>query len=166
MKSIRFRLLVAGLAVLLGTVLAQSQAAEDAFPPHPMHGHEWGMEPGHMMKFWAEKLNLSEDQKTQMKAVLQKEHSTLKPLFQQEHQIDKELRQYVEGPYDEAKVRALATQKAQVEVESTVQRTRIFNELYQLLTPDQRSQLKQMEANHEERMERHMHQGEQAAPQQ
>ena len=38
----------------------------------------------------------------------------MKPLFQQPHQIEQQLNQYVEGTYDEAKVRALAAQQAQM----------------------------------------------------
>ena len=40
MKSIRFRLLVAALAVLLGSAIARSQTA-DAAPLPPMHGSAW-----------------------------------------------------------------------------------------------------------------------------
>jgi Spy/CpxP family protein refolding chaperone len=92
-----------------------------------------------------------------MKTIMQKEHPSMKPLFQQQHQIDQQLRQYVEGPYDEAKVRALAAQKSQIETELTVAQTRIHNQMYQLLTPDQQSKMKEMEANHEARMQKHMH---------
>jgi len=156
MKSIRFRLLIAGLAVLLGTAIAKSQTATDALPPPPMHGHghEFGM--GEHMGFFADYLNLSDAQQTQMKAILQKEHPTMKPLFQQSRQIEQQLHQYVEGTYDEAKVRALATQKAQVEVEMTVQKTRIHNELFQVLTADQQAKMKDLEARHEARMQKHM----------
>lgn len=161
MRTIRFRLLVAALAVLLGTALGKAQAADDA---PPMHGHEFGM--GHMMQFWAKKLNLTEDQQTQMKAVLQKERPSLKPLMQQEHQIDQQLRQYVEGTFDADKVQALAAQKAPIHVQLEVAHTRIMNEMYQLLTADQRSQLKTMEANHEARMQQHMQQGPEATPEQ
>jgi protein CpxP len=164
MKSIRFRLLIAALAVLMGSTIARSQASDDATPAPPPHEHMAGMGGGHMMGFFAKKLNLTDEQKTQMKAVMQKEHPTMKPLFQQQHQIDQQLRQYVEGPYDEAKVRALATQKAQVEVELTVAQTRVHNELYQLLTPDQQTQLKQMKANHESHMREHMHGAPSAPP--
>ena len=158
MKSIRFRLLIAMLAVLLGSAIAKSQTAEDAPPPPPMHGH--GHHMGDMDHFIFAKLNLTDEQKTQARAVLQKEHPTMQPLMQQEHQLDLQLRQYVEGNYDEAKVQALAAQKAQVQQQITIQRTRIHNELYQLLTADQKTQLKQLEAAHEqkmqERMQRHM----------
>ncbi|MBZ5561731.1 MAG: hypothetical protein LAP13_04860 [Acidobacteriia bacterium] len=76
------------------------------------------------------------------------------------------LRQYVEGNFDQAKVAALAAQKAQIQAAITVQQTRIHNELYQLLTADQKTQLKQMEANHEARMQRHMSKEVPAPPEQ
>jgi len=164
MKSIRFRLLVAGLAVLLGTAIAKSQTA-DAPPPPPMHGQGHGFEMGeHMLGFFTDMLNLSDAQQTQIKAVMQKEHPVIKPLMQQSHQIDQQLRQYAQGTYDEGKVRALATQKAQVELELTVQRTRVHNELFQLLTPDQQAKMKEIEANHEARMAKHMHDAPPAPP--
>ena len=154
MKTITSRLLIAALAVLMGATLAKSQTA-DAPPPPPMHHHEFGMGP-EMFGFMSKKLNLTDDQKTQMKAVMQKEHPTMRPLMQQEHQVDLQLRQYVEGSFDQAKVQALATQKAQIQAQMTVQETRIHNELYQLLTSDQQAQLKQMEADHEARMQQRM----------
>jgi len=166
MKSIRFRLLIAALAVLMGSAIARSQTA-DAAPTPPMHGHHFGMDDhmmGFFMGFFAKQLNLTDEQKTQMKAVMQKEHPAMKPLMQQQHQIERELRQYVEGTYDEPKVRALATQKAQVDVELTVAQTRVHNELYQLLTTDQQAQLKEMEAKHEARMQEHMKQAPPAPP--
>jgi protein CpxP len=116
------------------------------------------------MGFFGRALNLTDDQKTQMKAIMEKEHPTMKPLFQQQRQIDQQLRQYVQGTYDEAKVRTLANQKAQVEAELTVQHTRIHNQMYQLLTPDQQSKLKEMEANHEARMQKHMQEAPPASP--
>lgn len=158
MKSIRFRVLVAALAVLFGTAIARSQTADATTQPPPsMHMHEFGLG-GPMMWHLAQKLNITEDQRTQMKAVLQKERPTVEPLMQQDHQIDMQLRQYVEGTFDQAKVQALAAQKAQIQVQLTVQQTRIHNELYQLLTPDQQSQLKQLEAQHQQRMQERMNQ--------
>jgi periplasmic protein CpxP/Spy len=142
--------LIAAMAVLLGSAIAKSQTA-DAPPPPPMHGHGFGMQ-GHGMGFFAKSLNLTDEQKAQMKTVMQKEHPAMQPLFQQERQIDQQLRTYVTGTYDEAKVRALATQKAQIDVERTVAQTRVHNQLYQLLTADQQAKLKTMEANHEARM--------------
>jgi Spy/CpxP family protein refolding chaperone len=168
MKSIRFRLLIAALVVLMGSVISRAQSA-DATPPPPMQGHEHGMYGmhGHMMGFLSKKLNLTDEQKTQMHTIMQKEHPTMKPLFQQQHEIDVQLRQYVEGNFDEAKVQGLATQKAQVQAQLTVAETRIHNQMFQVLTSDQQAQLKQMEAKHDARMQEHMnHQTPSAPPEQ
>jgi Spy/CpxP family protein refolding chaperone len=99
-----------------------------------------------------------------MKAVMQKQHPVMKPLFEQQHQIDVQLRQYVEGTFDQTKVQALATQKAQVEAQITVQQTRIHNQLYQMLTADQQTKVKELEAQHEARMQQHMQQEPPAPP--
>jgi Spy/CpxP family protein refolding chaperone len=158
MKLIRIRLLIAALAVLLGTAIAHSQTADEAAPPPPpMHEHGFGMGE-HILGFFADRLNLTDAQQAQIKSTMQKERPVLKPLFQQTHQIELQLRQYAEGSYDETKVRALATQKAQVEAELSVQETRIHNELFQILTADQQTKLKEMEATHEARMQSHAQQ--------
>jgi Spy/CpxP family protein refolding chaperone len=154
MKSFSFRFLIAALAVLLGSYVANAQTADATAPP-PMHGHEFGMG-GERMGFFARQLNLTDDQKSQMKTIMHTAHPAMKPLFEQQHQIDVQLRQYVEGNYNEAKVRALAAQKAQIEVELTVAQTKLHNQLYQLLTSDQQSQVKELEAKHEARMQQHV----------
>ncbi len=163
MKSFSSRLLIAALAVLLGSAIAHSQTAADT-PPPPMH-HEFGMGgEGHRMGFFARGLNLTDEQKAQMQSIMQTAHPAMKPLFEQERQIDQQLRLYVEGAYNEAKVRTLAAQKSQVEVELTVAQTKLHNQLYQLLTPDQQSQLKEREASHQARMQQHMQEAPPAPP--
>ena len=163
MKSIHFRVVVAALAIMLGTAIANSQTA-DSTPPM-RHNHEFGM--GHMMGFPAKYLDLSDAQRAQMKAIMEKEHPTMKPLMQQMRQTHEQLKQYEQGTYDEVKVRALATQESQTMVELTVQKTRIHNELYQMLTPEQQTKLKEFEANREARMQKHMqmHEAPPAPPQ-
>jgi protein CpxP len=162
MKSIRFRFLVAALAVLLGSAIAKSQTS-DAPPSPPMHGHEFGME-GHMMGFFAKYLDLTDTQRAQMKAVMEKERPTLRPLMHQLQQAHAQMKPYEEGAYDEVKVRGLATQQAQTLVELSVQEARIHNELFQLLTPDQQAKMKEFEANREARMKKRMQDAPQAAP--
>jgi Spy/CpxP family protein refolding chaperone len=154
MKSIRFRLLIAAMAILLGTVVAQSQTAAEAPAPPPMHGHgHWG-HGGDMMGFFADYLS----------TIMQKEHASMKPLMQQMRQTHEALRQYEQGTFDEAKVRTIAAQQAQLEVEFTVAKTRIHNEMFQLLTPEQQTKMKEMQARHEARMAKHTHQTPPAAP--
>lgn len=166
MKSFRYRFLVAALAVTLGGAIAKSQTADATPPPPPMHGgmgHEMGMD-GHILGFYVKELGVTDDQKTQMKATLQKEHATLKPLMQQMHQMDRQLKQYSEGTYDAAKVQALVAQQSATMVQLKVEETRIHNELYQMLTSDQQAKLKEIEASHEARMKQHMQNASQTAP--
>ena len=165
MKSIRSRFLIAALAVVMGSAIAKSQTSADTPPPPPPHphAHEFGMG-GPGMGFFAKQLNLTDEQKTQMKAVMEKQRPTMKPLMQQQHQIDLQLRQYVQGTFDQAKVQALATQKAQIQAQITVAETQVHNQLYQLLTAEQQTQLKQMEADHEARMQKRMSMNEPPAP--
>lgn len=127
-----------------------------------MHG-DFGMG-DHMLKFFTDYLSLTDAQQTQIKATLEKEHATIKPLMQQLHQSEQQLKQFEEGAYDEAKVRAVATQQSQTQIELTVQKTRIHNELFQLLTPDQQAKMKEFEANREARMQKHMHSAPAAPP--
>ena len=165
MKSIRFRILIAALAVTLSAALAKSQTADTAAAPPPHgHGHEFGMD-HHMMEFYAKYLNVTDAQKADMKAVLQKEHATMKPLMQQMHLLQQQLKQYEEGTYDEAKVQALVSQQAQTLVQVKVQETRIHNELFQMLTPDQQTKLKEFEANQEARRQQHRNSTPVSAPQ-
>jgi periplasmic protein CpxP/Spy len=168
MKSIRFRFLVAALAVVLGAAISKAQTT-DTTPSSPpaSHGHRHGMR-GPMMDFPFKQLNLTDAQKAQVKEVMQKEHSTMKPLMQQMHQIDQQIKQYSEGTgaFEETKVQALLAPQAQTLVQLKVEQARIHNELYQLLTPDQQTKMKEIEANREARMQQHMHSTPASAPQQ
>ncbi|MGB8583282.1 MAG: Spy/CpxP family protein refolding chaperone [Candidatus Sulfotelmatobacter sp.] len=153
MKSIGLRFMVAALAVLLGSAIARSQTADTTPPPvHAGMRGPLGMD-GHMLQFYAKYLGVTDEQKTQMKAALQKERPTVQPLMQQLHQLDQQLKQYEEGTYDAAKVQELVSQQAQTLVQLKVEQTRVHNELYQMLTPDQRSKLKEFEANRAARMQ-------------
>jgi Spy/CpxP family protein refolding chaperone len=162
MKSIRFRLLVAALAVMLGSALAHSQTADTA--PAPPRGPGFGM--GHEMGFYVKELGITDDQKTQMKAVLQKEHATMKPLMQQMHQLDSQLKQYEEGTYDATKVQALVAAQSQTLIQLKVNEARIHSELYQMLTSDQQAKLKEVQANREAEMQQHMQNESAPAPEQ
>jgi periplasmic protein CpxP/Spy len=163
MKTIRFRLLVAALAVLMGSVIAKSQTADAPPPPPVPGGHEFGMD-GHMMGFFADYLNLSDAQEAQMKSIMQKEHATMKPFMELLRQTRQELHQYEEGTFDAGKVRALAAQESQAQIELTVAHTRLHNELFQVLTPDQQAKMKEFEARREARMQQHMQSAPPAAP--
>jgi periplasmic protein CpxP/Spy len=158
MKSFRFRLLIAALAVVLGGAVAKSQTVSDASAPPPMHGHRFATK-GHGMGFMAKQLNLTDDQKAQMKTIMEQAHTTMKPLMQQSHQLERQIHQNAEAnPYVASTVLGLAQQKADIDIKLTVARAQLHNQMFQLLTPDQQAKAKQLEADREARTQAHMQQ--------
>ena len=108
------------------------------------------------MGFFARYLDLTDAQRAQMKSVMHQERATMKPLMQQVHQLNQQLKPYTEGAYDDVKVQALIAQQSQTLVQLKVHEARVHSELYQLLTPDQQAKMKEFEANREARMQKHM----------
>jgi protein CpxP len=144
MKSTRNRILTIGAAVMLAVAAALAQG---------MHGHGGpGGEFHHMLR----QLDLTADQHAQVKAIFEKEKPTLQPLMQQMHQNHQAMTALeAAGPFDEAKVTALATQNSQTMIQLQVEHERIKSEIMQILTPDQKAKLAQIEANHAARMSKH-----------
>jgi len=160
MKSNRLKILLATLAVTLMAAVGFSQTAIKA-EGHGRHGHGFGP----MMGFYADYLDLTDAQKAQMKDIMTKEKPTIKPLMQQLTDSHKQLRQLeTAGTFDEAKVRAVATQQAQTMTELTVQRARIKSEMMQVLTPDQKDKMAKFEARRQARFQKHFQKGQGQAP--
>jgi len=153
MKRSHFK--IAAVVVMLAALTAGIALAQTFKRTH-MHGY--GMY-GSMMGFHARALNLTDDQRTQMKSVMTKERPTLKPLYTQLATTRQQLRQLeMSGTFDEGKVRELATQQAQTMTELTVQQARIHSELYQILTPEQKTKMTELMQQRQQRFQQHMQQ--------
>jgi periplasmic protein CpxP/Spy len=151
MKSMYLKIF-AGAAVLVLAVAGLAQGMHGG-RGGPM-GH--GMFGEHMLAFLTDKLDLSTTQQEQAKAIMEKNKPALKAAMQQMGQFHTQMRTLEEAtPFDEAKVRALATQQSQAMTEMIVQKARAKNEFLQILTPDQKSKLADIEAQHEQRMWNH-----------
>ena len=170
MKSVRSLLMiaVAGLALAAGIAVAQSQGGEDA----PMHGSMHRGMHGHMMggpefQMFLHKLNLSDDQKAQVKQIFQAERPTLKPLMQQEGQAHLQMMQLVSsGNFDQAKATAIATQEAQTHIQVEVEHAKIHSQIYQLLNSEQKAKVAEMISKHQQMMQEHLQKEGSAAEQQ
>ncbi|HEX9109885.1 MAG TPA: Spy/CpxP family protein refolding chaperone [Terriglobales bacterium] len=150
MKSTRTRVLAISAALILAVAVALAQG---------MHGHGGPMGHGfeHMLGFYAERLDLTSAQQDQIKAIWQKEKPTVQPLMQQLKQFHSDMNKLeADGAFDEAKVRALATQQSQTMIELAVQHARIKSEMVQVLTAEQKAKLTQLQAKHEQRMQERM----------
>jgi periplasmic protein CpxP/Spy len=150
MKSIHFRVLSVGAALLIGAALLFAQGMHH-------HGGPMGFDFDRMLGFYTDALDLSSAQQDQVKAIWEKEKPTIKPLMQQMHQNHAAMEALTNsGTFDEAKTRALATQNAQTEIELQVQHARIKSEMMQVLAADQKTKLQQIEAKHAARMQKDM----------
>lgn len=115
------------------------------------------------------RLNLTDDQKAQIKQIFEAERPNLKPLMQQQFQAHQQMMQLItSGNFDQARATAIATQEAQTHVQLEVEHAKIHAQIYQLLDSNQKSQVADMLAKHQQRMQQHFEKGEgqQPAPQQ
>lgn len=147
--------LFATLAVAL--VIGISYAlAEDG----PMHHHGMGMHGEFMggpMGFPLHELHLTDDQRAQVKQIMQTEKPNIHPLMQQEFLAHQQMMQLItSGNFDQAKATALATQEAQNHIQMQVEHAKIASQIYQLLSSDQKAKVAEMMAKHQQMMQEHM----------
>jgi protein CpxP len=113
-------------------------------PPPPPQGPALGPP---TMEHMARDLNLTDQQKTQVKQILDAERSVIDPLLTQlgafRTQLDAAT---ANGQFNEDQVRAIAVQQAQTTAELTVEHERVKSKIYNILTPDQREKAKQARA--------------------
>jgi protein CpxP len=135
--------------VLLGTLAVAQSARRAHWHGRGMHGDRFG--------FFSGYLDLTDAQKAQAKDIMAKEKPAIQPLMQQLRQGRKQMMQLEQsGTFDEAQVRALASQQAQTMTELMVQKARIHSELYQLLTPEQKDKMQKFQAQREQRFKKFM----------
>jgi len=150
MKSRSMKWLAAAFALVLIAAVAFSQTVKHV----QMHGD--GMFGGHMLEHMTKDLDLTDAQQAQIKDLMSKQQATMKPLFSQmglEHQQMMQLIQ--SGNFDEAKARQIATEQAQVRIEMDVQMARTGAQVFQMLTPDQKTKAIDLMNQHEQRMMQH-----------
>jgi len=159
MNAKRLKIVLASLAILVaGIAVAVAQG--------PMHHHGGFGGSEHMLGFLTKQLDLTEAQQTQVKDIFAKEKATIGPLMMQKGQAHEQLMQEaIGGTFNPTKVQALAAQQGQIDTALAVEHAKIASQIYNILTPDQKTKAQQLLQQHEQRMQQHMQhmqQGEQA----
>ena len=149
MKSVPMILAVAVLLVLTSITVVAAQGPGPGGKRGPGRNA-----PGDQLRQALSRLDLSEDQKSSIKALFESN----KDLMQAEREALRTARealrvQMQNDTFDEAAIRNLAGQVGSAEVEIAVARASLHNQVVQLLTDEQRGQLKEMKAQRMERME-------------
>jgi Spy/CpxP family protein refolding chaperone len=120
-----------------GWTATPSLAADGAAPASPR---------GRIFQRIAEKLNLTDGQKAQIKTVLSSEKDALVPLLGQMHDARKALRSAIHASdANETSVRAAAARVAAVEGDLAVERMKIYGKIAPILTDEQRQKIADFE---------------------
>jgi protein CpxP len=117
----------------------------------------------HMLGMMTDYLDLTDAQQAQVKQIFAAEKPTMMPLLQQMHQARQQMRQLEQSStFDEAKVRAAASQQAQIMTELTVEKAKLANQVFNILTPDQKAKAQKFQERREARFQKHFENAEPA----
>jgi periplasmic protein CpxP/Spy len=132
--------IIAAAAVIFacGLTTIKTFAADNSATTTPLRGH--------FFQRIAERLNLTDDQKAQIKTALSGEKEVLVPLLGKLHEARKNLRATIQSAAaDETAVRAASAKVAAVEGDLAVERMKIFGKIAPVLTDEQRRQISEFE---------------------
>ena len=163
MKSVRSMLIVgaAGLVLAVGLAFAQTEGGAPMHHGMGMHAH---MMDGGEFGMFLHQLNLTVDQKAQVKQIFQNEKGNMRPLMQQEAQAHLQMMKLITNgeKLDEGTAKQIALQEAQTHVALEVEHAKIGSQIYSLLNSDQKAKVADMISKHEQMMQQHLNK--EAAP--
>ena len=125
---------VAGLVLLIAAVLGLSQQ-------RPNGDFRGGPGPRGRLGPFGRDLNLTEDQKTQIKKIQETFRESNKALFDRLQTLRENEPDPVNGSFDEAAVRAAAEAKGKIQIELEVSRAKMMSQIASVLTAEQKAQL-------------------------
>lgn len=125
---------IAGLVLLIAAVLAVSQQ-------RPSGDFRGGPGPRDGLGPFGRDLNLTDDQKTQIKKIQDSFRESDKALFDQLRTLRENGPDPMNGSFDEAAVRAAAEAKAKIQIELDVSRAKMMSQISSVLTDQQKAQL-------------------------
>jgi protein CpxP len=105
--------------------------------------------PGDMIEHISRELSLTDAQKEQLKAIMEAQRATEEERHAKLDDIRKQIdAATANGQFDEATVRPLANQQAQLMTDQMVDHLRMHSKMYSLLTAEQRTKADQMMKMH------------------
>ncbi|HTY87556.1 MAG TPA: periplasmic heavy metal sensor [Candidatus Acidoferrum sp.] len=147
MKTVRLLTFATAAAIFAGGLIgAPAQTTTDSATGNkPDHGR--------ILQRIAQKLNLTDDQKSQLKAVWNGEKDTVQSLIGQWHDARKNLRTTIHASgTNETAVRAAAARAAAVEADLAVERMKLYGKIAPILTEEQRRKIAGFEQRLDDRI--------------
>ena len=143
---------VAAAVVLCAAVLVAAQEWHHG-GPHPPH--HFGVPDAAHVEHLTRVLGLSDAQATELKTFLDGERPAIEAIHQRLRATHEQLEAATAGGrFDEAQVRAIATQQGQAHADMVVEHERCKAKVYSVLTAEQRAKLEELHRQHGPRMRR------------
>jgi Spy/CpxP family protein refolding chaperone len=141
LKTLSFAIASVAALVIMTAAVVVSQGPQGPQGGPPGGGFRRGPGPRDGLSPMLRDLNLTEDQKAQIKKIMESEMASTKEL----HESLRSLHESEPAPFstnfDEAAVRAAAEARAKIEIELEVAHARTMSQIAALLTAEQRQQL-------------------------
>lgn len=141
------------ILVAMGAMLIFAQdttANKDGKRGH--FGKRGGHRGGHQMMFRG--LDLTDEQKAQMKSIMQASKETTKPIREQMKANRLKLQTLSEsGNFDEAQVQTIANQQGTLSAQMIVAKEKVKAQMFAILTPEQKTKAAEMKAQFKQKRE-------------
>ena len=148
MKSTTMILAATALLVLTSITITAAQG-----PGHGGKSHHARAERGDMLQKARQRLDLSEEQKTSVKALFESNREAMQADRQTLREAREALRLETQSEtFDEAAIRQLSARVHDTETDMAVARASLHNQVMQLLTEEQQAELNEMRAERQDRM--------------
>ena len=138
--------------VAMGAIFIVAQTADKLEGKRGFGKKGFGKRGGYGMMFRG--IDLSQEQKAQMKQIRQSSKETLKPIREQMKVNRQKLAELsADGNFDQAQVQAIAAQQGSLSAQMIVERERIKAQIFQILTPEQKAKAAEMKAQRQQKMQ-------------
>jgi len=107
--------------------------------------------PGMVALGLLQRLDLTSDQRDRVKQILDSHRDEQTSLVERGRAAHEALQDAVTGSGDESLIRAKAADVAAVEADMAVTESRVYNEVFQILTPEQQAKAKKLQADMKQR---------------
>jgi protein CpxP len=102
-------------------------------------------------------LDLTDEQKTQMKQIRENNRNTVKPIREQMKANRQKLQELsANGNFDAAQVQAIAAQQGTLTAQMIVAREQVKSQMFNILTPEQKAKAAEMKAQFEQKRKERM----------
>lgn len=103
----------------------------------------------------AEKLNLSDEQKTQVKTILEDSKTRVKPLIESMRETRRQAENLgTDGTFDEEQVNRIANAQSEASKQLFIEREKTKAQIFAILTPEQRAEAAKMKEQFKERFKK------------